>query len=92
MHEQQLKNQITFSKMSIPSKALATCIIVTLAIGMLGALGQIIIHDIIPTFIEESRTAHNAMVTAPQMTEVTSQPDTSAAKDRGDLFADLDVN
>ena len=36
--------------LSLPAKALVTAIIVTMAIAMIGALGQIIVHDIIPTF------------------------------------------
>jgi hypothetical protein len=36
--------------MPVPAKALVTMIILTMAIGMSGALGQIIVHDIIPTF------------------------------------------
>jgi hypothetical protein len=36
--------------MPVPAKVLVTMIILTMAIGMSGALGQIIVHDIIPTF------------------------------------------
>ena len=48
--EQNEKHRMTFRVMSIPFKALSTCIILTLTFGMLGALGQVVIHDIIPTF------------------------------------------
>ncbi|HSO20586.1 MAG TPA: hypothetical protein VLT88_14075 [Desulfosarcina sp.] len=78
-----------FATMSVPAKALATCIIVTLAFGMVGALGQIIVHDIIPTFYADDapmsagmRSQHREAETAPS--------DSSASGDgRGDLFADL---
>lgn len=36
------------------AKALATCIIVALISGMCGKSGQIVVHDIIPTFTTES--------------------------------------
>ncbi|MCF8053040.1 MAG: hypothetical protein K9L59_17515 [Desulfobacterales bacterium] len=61
-----------------PAKALATAIVIMLGIGMMGALGQIIVHDIIPTFFEqESAGRENAK----------EMPGSSAAPKRGDLFA-----
>ncbi len=41
----------------LPAKALATAIIAVMAIGMAGALGQIIVHDIIPTFFSSPQAA-----------------------------------
>jgi len=38
----------------IPAKALVTMIILTMAVALVGALGQIVIHDIIPTFFAEA--------------------------------------
>ena len=76
-------SRITLAVLPTPYKVLATCIIATLAFGMLGALGQIIIHDIIPTFYEnvESKddSAHTDMMREPQ----------HASDSRGDLFADI---
>ena len=43
--------KLTMATMPTPAKALATCVIVVLAIGMLGALGQIVVHDIIPDLL-----------------------------------------
>ena len=71
------KNWPRISDLPIPAKALLTAIILTISVGMIGAGGQIIIHDIIPTFFSEhpGETGSHA-----EMTAVTSQ--------RGDLFAD----
>lgn len=38
----------------LPAKALATATILAMAIAMVGALGQIILHDIIPTFFPDT--------------------------------------
>lgn len=60
-----------------PGKILVTMIILMLAIGMAGALGQIIVHDIVPTFWGEEK---HAMMEMNQ-----SEP---GPTDRGDLFAE----
>ena len=62
---------------SLPAKALATMIVLMLAVGMAGALGQIIVHDIIPTFWGEARHAMPEMAPMPE-----------ATSGRGDLFAE----
>lgn len=61
----------------LPAKALATMIVLMLAVGMAGALGQIIVHDIIPTFWGAEQHA---------MPEMAPIPESSSG--RGDLFAD----
>jgi len=61
-----------------PAKALATAIVIMLGIGMMGALGQIIVHDIIPTFFEEETTGDE---------DAMEMPGSSADPKRGDLFA-----
>jgi hypothetical protein len=75
--------------MSNPAKALATCVIMTLAIGMVGALGQIIIHDIIPTFFSESSPTKVTMTQEHQGSDHKDQSDTVPEAVRGDLFEDL---
>ena len=65
--------------MPIPAKALLTGIIFTMAIAMVGALGQIIVHDIIPTFRGEGEHEGYAASESVRSHETTSQ--------RGDLFA-----
>ncbi len=71
----------------LPAKALATAIIVMMAIGMAGALGQIIVHDIIPTFFSNQpaadHTGHSQSETSPSSLKPADE--TPAA--RGDLFA-----
>lgn len=86
MLEPSATKRITIGGMPTPVKALATCIIVTLAFGMAGALGQIYVHDIVPTFFGKGeKVPHSEM----QM----GNKDTSAmpATGRGDLFSDLKV-
>lgn len=60
-----------------PAKALALCIMAMLGIGMAVAVGQVVIHDIVPTF---SGAGHSPAV------ETDPAP---AAQPRGDLFGDL---
>ena len=68
----------------VPAKALVTMIILTMAIALLGAFGQIIVHDIIPTFFaEEQMVGHSAS----EMESVTSPGEGEATSGRGDLFA-----
>jgi hypothetical protein len=61
----------------LPGKALVTMIVLMMSIGMGGALGQIIVHDIVPTFFgKEAQTAQG-------LSQVEASPAT-----RGDLFAE----
>jgi len=57
----------------LPAKALATAVIVVMAIGMAGALGQIVVHDIIPTFFSSQpaagHTGHSQGETSPAVRE-----------------------
>jgi hypothetical protein len=70
--------------MPVPAKALVTMIILTMGFAMLGASGQIIVHDIIPTFFaEEQMVGHSAS----EMESVTSPGEGEATSGRGDLFA-----
>ena len=71
-----------------PAKALVTCIIVTMAFGMLGAVGQIIVHDIIPTFYADPENSKNpATGMDHEGMEDIAAP--AAASGRGDLFSKL---
>lgn len=86
MLEQSTTKRMSLAVMSTPAKALATCIIVTLAFGMVGALGQIYVHDIVPTFFEKAeKDRHSEMQM--ENKDASSMPDTG----RGDLFSDLKV-
>ncbi|MGB5985803.1 MAG: hypothetical protein WBG37_10900 [Desulfobacterales bacterium] len=64
-------------------KMLVTIVIVALSLGMAGALGQIVVHDIIPTFFSVQANENPG----PQWKETTGS---SGAGERGDLFGDLD--
>jgi hypothetical protein len=65
----------------LPGKILITVILIMMAIGFAGALGQIIVHDIIPTFWSEK----SHLVTATKVADESSS-------DRGDLFAESAAN
>ena len=62
----------------VPAKVLVTVILGSMAIGLVGALGQILIHDIIPTFYKGSPAGHAAH-SAHELPE----------GERGDLLADM---
>jgi hypothetical protein len=84
------QRHLTLAALPTPGKILATCVLATLAIGMLGALGQIIVHDIIPTFFSDEPAMMSDMNT--RTSPVGGETDaTSAGGDRGDLFADLET-
>jgi len=69
----------TLARFSVPAKVLVSAVLTTMAMAMLGAVGQIIVHDIIPTFYLES--AHS-----PQPSE-----QNDSAVERGDLFSEAPV-
>jgi hypothetical protein len=78
------KNWPKLALMPVPAKVLVTMIILTMTIAMLGAFGQIIVHDIIPTFFAEEQMAGHS---ASEMESVTSPGEGEATSGRGDLFA-----
>ena len=84
-----IQPRMTFAAMSVPAKALATCIIVTLGLGMVGALGQIIVHDIIPTFYADDSPMAAEMTTQHREQETVPSGESASGGNRGDLFADL---
>ena len=59
----------------LPAKVLATAVLVSMAVALVGALGQIVVHDIIPTFFADA--------------EVAPSPPPVAPEGRGDLLGDL---
>lgn len=64
----------------LPGKVLVTMVIVMMSIGLFIAVGQVIVHDIIPTFWNESK----------HVVSTQGEIDTSSTS-RGDLFADAPV-
>jgi hypothetical protein len=89
LKEQNKKGRKTFRVMSVPTKALATCIILTLAFGMLGATGQVIIHDIIPTLYSDSNNRESTNSAAHHNNDASGSSDMNSVSGRGDLFSEL---
>jgi len=89
LREQKDKPKITFELMSIPGKALATCIILTLTLGMSGALGQIVLHDIIPAFYSKSTSSDMSPSSAGHGGKPTGHSELNPLNKRGDLFSEL---
>lgn len=87
--EQNEKQGMTFKIMSIPFKALSTCIILTLTFGMLGALGQVVIHDIIPTFYVSGTSDEMSKSATDHGDKNTASSEFNVAPERGDLFSEL---
>jgi hypothetical protein len=72
----------TLSRLPTPARVLFTAIIVVMGIAMSGALAQIIVHDILPTFFTGPGMAEHGTAAAPE-------PATGAGTGgRGDLFSD----
>ncbi len=82
-------SRITLALMPTSAKALATCIIAVLSIGMLGALGQIVVHDIIPTFFSQAGNDDTASQPSDRHAGMDHSAPATSGPDRGDLFADL---
>ena len=76
----------TLAQLPAPAKALVSIVILTMALAMLGALGQIIIHDIIPTFFSGQPAGHRGSSEKPDQYAIKESD--QAASDRGDLFAE----
>jgi hypothetical protein len=79
----------TLAQLPLPAKALVSVVILTMAIAIAGAFGQIIVHDIIPTFFSGQPTgdldnAENSHQEASKENDLTSSG-------RGDLFAEESV-
>jgi hypothetical protein len=81
----------TLAQFPGPAKALVSLIILTMAFAMLGALGQIVIHDIFPTFFAESKTTDHAGMPMKEMADTKSEADETSSSGRGDLFSDAEV-
>ena len=72
-------NWPTLKQFPLPAKVLVTAIMLTMAVGMAGALAQIVIHDVIPTFFVSDSN--------PKTPEPTQ--DGPETEERGDLFDSL---
>jgi hypothetical protein len=76
----------TLAQLPVPAKALVSVVILTMAFAMVGALGQIIVHDIIPTFFPGQPSGH--LDNSEKSDQHTSKENDQASSGRGDLFSD----
>ena len=85
--EDQNQNWPQLKMFPMPAKALVSAVILTMALAMAGAMGQIIVHDIVPTFFSESNSANSEDNSMPGMAEspVVKEGDKSS---RGDLLSE----
>jgi hypothetical protein len=81
----QNRNWPKLKTFPMPAKALISGVILTMALAMAGAMGQIVVHDIIPTFFSSSQMEHRGNKSMQEM-EQTDDDDTDDS--RGDLFAE----
>ncbi len=76
----------TLAEFPVPAKALVSVVILTMAIAMVGALGQIIVHDIIPTFFSGQPSGH--LDSTEKLDTNESKESDQAPSVRGDLFSE----
>ena len=74
-----------------PAKALVSVVILTLAVAMTGALGQIIVHDIIPTFYSDQSSEDQSTHTMEDMKSSKEGEESVATEDDEDDFGELEV-
>jgi len=84
MTENENSNWQTLRMFPLPAKALISGTILTMVIAMGGAMGQIILHDIIPTFFLSSQAENRRGKSMHEM----DQADAEDGQGRGDLFAE----
>ena len=77
----------TLAQFPMPAKALVSVVILTMAIAMVGALGQIIVHDIIPTFFS-GQPAGKHLGKSDKSDQHTSKESDQISSGRGDLFSE----
>lgn len=69
----------------LPVKVLFTSMILLMAVAMAGAMGQVIVHDIIPTFFSEENT------TEEESRFLSDRLEKSATSKDRDIFGDMDI-
>lgn len=89
LRERNNAHRTTFGVMSIPAKVLSTCIILALAIGMLGAMGQVLVHDIIPILTSKNTSNENSISAAKHSEKPAGYSESNSTSKRGDLFSEL---
>jgi hypothetical protein len=81
-------NWPTLAAFPLPAKALVSVVILTMAFAMTGALGQIVVHDIIPTFFSDQPSDDQSSHTMEDKRRPGEVRETETAAGRGDLFSD----
>ena len=81
-HTNQDKSWIRLATAPLPFKTLITAIIISMNLGMIGAFGQIIVHDIIPTFFTDTKVNHASN----ENQKESEYKDVKDVSERGDLF------
>lgn len=76
----------TLAEFPVPVKALVSVVILTMAFAMVGALGQIIVHDIIPTFLSGQPSGH--LENSEKADQHGSKEGDQTSSGRGDLFSE----
>jgi hypothetical protein len=84
--EDQNRNWPKLKTIPMPAKALVSAVILTMTLAMAGALGQIVVHDIVPTFFSSSPMEHRGSNTMQDVEQTAA--DAADDQDRGDLFAE----
>jgi hypothetical protein len=74
-----MDNWPTLKQFPLPAKILMTAIMLTMAVGMAGALAQIVVHDVIPTFFASMSDSKGSE-------PIQTDPKT---EERGDFFDSL---
>ncbi|MBW1696487.1 MAG: hypothetical protein JRH18_13720 [Deltaproteobacteria bacterium] len=76
-------------ELPVSAKTLVTATILVMGIALIGALAQIVVHDIIPTFFTEKMLNKAAKVSVQKYGSDRKSDAKSLLTERGDLFADL---
>ena len=78
----------TLATFPLPAKALISVIILTMALAMAGALGQIVVHDIIPTFFSDQVPQDKSIRGMEDMNPSKAAEKSETVSGRGDLFSE----
>jgi len=83
--ENQNRNWPKLKTFPMPAKVLVSGVILTMALAMAGAMGQIIVHDIIPTFFSSTQMEHRGNESMQEMEQIAED---TTDDSRGDLFSE----
>lgn len=81
----QNRNWPKLETFPMPAKVLVSGVILTIALAMTGAMGQIIVHDIIPTFFSSTQMEHRGSESMQEMEQIAED---TTDDSRGDLFSE----